>query len=93
MADSFESELTIVHQHQIQSAEMADNFDYYKRKLKLLGFHLDWQCLIWADISPALRPPLDKKLFPVGRPSGFKRADWNFFLKKVVSPLNLISRS
>ena len=25
------------------------------------------------------RPPLIEKLFPVDRPSGFKRADWNFF--------------
>ena len=25
------------------------------------------------------RPPLDKKLFPVHRPGGLKRADWNFF--------------
>ena len=24
------------------------------------------------------RPPLSEKLFPVDRPSGFKRADWNF---------------
>ena len=26
-----------------------------------------------------IRPPLDEKLFPVDRPSGFKRADWNSF--------------
>ena len=26
-----------------------------------------------------IRPPLNKKVFPVDRPSGFKRADWNFF--------------
>ena len=25
-----------------------------------------------------VRPPLDKELFPVHRPSGLKRADWNF---------------
>ena len=26
-----------------------------------------------------VRPPLNKKLFPVLRPSGLKRADWNSF--------------
>ena len=26
-----------------------------------------------------LRPTLNEKLFPVHRPSGLKRADWNFF--------------
>ena len=25
-----------------------------------------------------VRPPLNKKLFPVHRPGGLKRADWNF---------------
>ena len=27
----------------------------------------------------SIRPPLNKKLFPVHRPGGLKRADWNFF--------------
>ena len=27
----------------------------------------------------SLRPPLNKKLFPVHRPGGLKRADWDFF--------------
>ena len=27
-----------------------------------------------------IRPPLNKKLFPVHLPSGLKRADWNFIL-------------
>ena len=27
----------------------------------------------------AVRPPLNKKLFPVHRPSGLKRANWNFY--------------
>ena len=27
----------------------------------------------------AIRPPLNEKLFPVHRPSGLKRANWNFF--------------
>ena len=26
-----------------------------------------------------IRPPLNKKLFPVYHPGGSKRADWNFF--------------
>ena len=26
-----------------------------------------------------VRPPLNKKLFPVNWPGGSKRADWNFF--------------
>ena len=26
-----------------------------------------------------VRPPLNKKLFPVHRPGGLKRSDWNFF--------------
>ena len=29
--------------------------------------------------ASVLRPPLNKKLFPVHHPSGLKRADWNFF--------------
>ena len=37
-----------------------------------------------------IRPPLNKDLFPVDRPSGFKRADWNYFFpyfwKKFVFP-------
>ena len=41
-----------------------------------------------------LRPPLDKKLFPVDRPSGLTRADWNFFFivfeKKFFFPLCLL---
>ena len=32
-----------------------------------------------ADHKEHLRPPLIEKLFPVNRPSGLKRADWNFF--------------
>ena len=27
----------------------------------------------------SIRPPLNKKLFPVYRPGGSKKADWNFF--------------
>ena len=27
----------------------------------------------------SLRPPLNKKVFPVHRPGGLKRADWDFF--------------
>ena len=30
-------------------------------------------------VETLLRPPLNKELFPVHRPSGLKRADWNFF--------------
>ena len=38
-----------------------------------------------------LMPPLNKKLFPVYRPGGSKRADWNFFFhlfkkKKMFTP-------
>ena len=36
-----------------------------------------------------IRPPLDKKLFPVHRPTGLKRADWNlfsYFLKNAFFP-------
>ena len=36
-----------------------------------------------ADITiqwcVTVRPPLNKVLFPVDCPSGFKRGDWNFF--------------
>ena len=28
-----------------------------------------------------VRPPLNKKLFPVHRPDGLKRAGWNFFFR------------
>ena len=30
-------------------------------------------------LKPIVRPPLNKKLFPVYRPGESKRADWNFF--------------
>ena len=33
------------------------------------------------DQVNAIRPPLDQELFPVHRPSGLKRAYWNFFFK------------
>ena len=33
-----------------------------------------------SEWHPCIRPALNKKLFPVHRPSGLKRADWNFFL-------------
>ena len=32
-------------------------------------------------VETLLRPPLNKELFPVHRPSGLKRADWNYLLK------------
>ena len=31
-----------------------------------------------GDFS-GIRPPLNKTLFPVGRPTGLKRCDWNSF--------------
>ena len=30
-------------------------------------------------LVPAFRPPLNKKVFPVHRPGGLKRANWDFF--------------
>ena len=39
-----------------------------------------WPCYYTnCDCIAAVRPPLNKKLFPVYRPGGSKRADWNFF--------------
>ena len=40
-----------------------------------------WEpCLRFYNREPlCLRHPLNKKLFPVHRPSGLKRADWDFF--------------
>ena len=35
--------------------------------------------LFFKKVLFALRPPLNKKVFPVYRPGGSKRADWNFF--------------
>ena len=37
-----------------------------------------------------LRPPLNKKLFPVDRPIGFKRADLNFFFLMIFFSKELI---
>ena len=31
------------------------------------------------DITPLVRPRLNKDVFPVDRPSGFKRVNWNYF--------------
>ena len=38
-----------------------------------------WGLLIYINIDMSVRPPLNKKWFPVYRPGGSKRADWNFF--------------
>ena len=38
-----------------------------------------------------LSPPLKKKLFPVQRPSGLKRADWNFFFHIYKKKIFLLS--
>ena len=46
-----------------------------------------WHMTAGGGVSPALterpirpvKPPLNKKLFPVYRPGGSKRTDWNFF--------------
>ena len=35
--------------------------------------------LIYRGLFLTMRPPLNKKLFPVHRPGGLKRADWDFF--------------
>ena len=32
-----------------------------------------------SQFTVALRPPLNKKSFPVHRPGGLKRADWDVF--------------
>ena len=57
-------------------------------KIKIFGRFLTFKMLyFWPKIDIltqnakllSLRPPLIEKLFPVHRPSGLKRADWNFF--------------
>ena len=35
--------------------------------------------MIKTEKKNRMRPPLSEKLFPVDRPSGFKKANWNFF--------------
>ena len=51
-------------------------------------------CLEWSDLTLTLmRPLLDKKLFPVHRPGGLKRAGWDFYFfqfKKKEIPIFLI---
>ena len=34
---------------------------------------------VCACVYTYIRPPLNKKVFPVHRPDGLKRADWDFF--------------
>ena len=34
---------------------------------------------LFRSHDSTVRPPLNKKLFPVHRSGGLKRADWNFF--------------
>ena len=41
----------------------------------------------------SIGPTLNEKLFPVHRPSGLKRADWNFFFIFFFSPLFFFSTS
>ena len=52
------------------------------------------QIVVTLQIVQLLRPPLNKKSFPVHRPGGVKRAEWEvlfhvFNQKKIVTPPSL----
>ena len=78
-----------VDDHKLSSGHPHDYWILEKLVYEILWF-------LECQLS-GLRPPLNKKLFPVHRPGGLKRADWDFFFmifeKRFFSSIFLVHSS